>query len=98
MVLNLKMCSTLVSVMNLGEPGPLGVAMQGYEFGQALGELYQIAKHMQKQRDVFVFSNSFRYLVQIFLDFACFFLDFSHFRFQLLDFQLFFFWTFHMCF
>ena len=50
MVLNLKMCSALMSVMNVGDSGPVGVAMQGCEFGEALIVRHKVRKVLHEQR------------------------------------------------
>ena len=50
MVLNLKICGTLMSVMNVGDSGPVGVAMQGCEFGEALLVRHKVRKVLHEER------------------------------------------------
>ena len=50
MVSKLKICSALMSVMNVGDSGPVGVAMQGCEFGEALLVRHKVRKVLHEQR------------------------------------------------
>ena len=50
MVSKLKICSTLMRVMNVGDSGPVGVAMQGCEFGGALLVRNKVRKLLNQQR------------------------------------------------
>ena len=50
MVSKLKICSTLMRVMNVGDSGPVGVAMQGCEFGQALLVRNKVRNLLNQQR------------------------------------------------
>ena len=50
MVSKLKICSTLMRVMNVGDSGPVGVAMQGCEFGQALLVRNRVRNLLNQQR------------------------------------------------
>ena len=92
MVSKLKICSTLMRVMNVGDSGPVGVAMQGCEFGQALlvrnkvrnllnQQRHRVNKHRMNKEVKFMFS-----VFRILRD------NFSFFVFRIR-----FFWSAHRC-
>ena len=91
MVSKLKICSTLMRVMNVGDSGPVGVAMQGCEFGQALLVRNKVRKLLNQQRHR---VNKHRMDTKVFM--------FSVFRilrdnFSFFVFRIRFFWSAHRC-